>query len=455
MNRFEPQSLSALGAIYHMNDAARALYYVLHSLQHRGQDAAGMACTDGERVVCEKNNGMLSEIFQEGVLAELNGCSALGHVRLASAQDRDLENVQPIVVRAHQGHFAIAATGTIQNAAALRDAMEADGLIFQGVSDAELIAHLIQFYPGHLFEKIMQACSKLEGSYTFVVMTKNTMYAMRSPDGIHPLWIAQSGASTVVASESAAFTMLDIDSMREVRPGELIRLGLEGAQSFETGDGEPARPCAMEYVYYARPDSMLENRNVHAVREDCGILLAEEETVDADIVVGVPDTAMSAAAAFARALNKPYEIGLIKNRYIGSTYIRPSAQQREQGIRTRLNAISSIVRGKRVYLVDDSLVKGFTAKRLCQLMKEAGASEVHLRIASPRIAHPCVYGYEEARAGQLAAARYTDEEMCQLFGADSIRFLDEDAFRLCVGPASCMACMNGRYVDVDPKNGRK
>ena len=233
-----------------------------------------------------------------------------------------------------------------------------------------------------------------------------------------------------------------------------------GAQSFETGDGEPARPCAMEYVYYARPDSMLENRNVHAVREDCGILLAEEETVDADIVVGVPDTAMSAAAAFARALNKPYEIGLIKNRYIGSTYIRPSAQQREQGIRTRLNAISSIVRGKRVYLVDDSLVKGFTAKRLCQLMKEAGASEVHLRIASPRIAHPCVYGYEEARAGQLAAARYTDEEMCQLFGADSIRFLDEDAFRLCVGPASCMACMNGRYVDVDPKmggnkNGRK
>lgn len=444
--------MAAIGAVFGIDEAARTLYYVLHSLQQRGQDAAGMACTDGSRIVCEKNNGMLSEIFKEDVLAGMQGTSALGHVRMASDEDADLENVQPIMVRAHQGHFAIATAGNITNSQALRDEMEERGLIFQGSSDAELIAHLIQFYPGHLFEKIMTACSKLEGSYTFVVMTKNTMYAMRSADGIRPLWIARCNDGYVIASESAAFTMIDVQDKRELRPGELIRLGEEGQRSYFVEQDAKEHMCAMEYVYYSRPDSVLGGRNVHSVREDCGALLAFEEPVDADIVIGVPDTAMSAAASFARMLKKPYEIGLIKNRYIGSTYIRPSSQQREQGIRTRLNAISSVVRDKRVYLVDDSLVKGFTAKRICKLLKEAGAKEVHLRIASPKISNVCVYGYEGARQNQLAAYKYTDEEMCQLFGADSIRFLGLDAFRLCTGNDACMACMDGHYVNSCPEN---
>lgn len=444
MDQKEKQSMAGIGAIYNEPDAARSLYYVLHSLQHRGQDAAGIACTDGTKIVCEKNNGMLSEIFKQDVLEQLKGNSALGQVRMASNMDVDLENVQPIMVRAHQGHFGIVTCGNITNSRELRNQMEEDGLIFQGKSDAELIAHLIQYYPGHLFEKILKACDQLEGSYVFIVMTKNTMYAMRSLDGIHPLWIAKYNDGYVIASESAAFTMLDVQEPRELACGELIRLGEGTIQSYRLEEDSTEHLCAMEYVYYSRPDSVLDGKNVHAVREDCGTLLAYNESVDADIVIGVPDTAMSAAAAFARMLKKPYEIGLIKNRYIGSTYIRPSSQQREQGIRTRLNAISSIVRDKKVYLVDDSLVKGFTAKRLCQLLKEAGAKEVHLRIASPKIKFPCVYGYEDADQERLAAYKYTDEEMCQLFGADSIRFLEEEAFEYCVGKESCKACMNNR-----------
>lgn len=439
------QSLSGIAGVFHVEESAKILYFLLHSIQHRGQDGAGMAISDGNQILSEKKHGLLSEIFTEDTLHSLPGNASIGQVRMAMEEDRHLENLQPIMVRAHQGHFGIVTTGSILNAQQLLEEMEEEGLIFQGVSDAELIAHLIQRNRGHLFEKIMKATEQIIGSYTFLLMTKNTMYALRSFDGIHTLFMAEYKEGYVFGSESSAFSMLDVKNIRELKPGELIRLGKGKIKNYFIDPKAKAHPCAMEYVYYSREDSTLDDQSVHEVRKAWGEKLALKEDVEADLVIGVPDTALSAAMQFAQTLKKPYEIGLIKNRYIGSTYIKPSAIQREQGIRTRLNAISSIVKGKKIYLVDDSLVKGFTAKRLCQLMKEAGAKEVHLRIASSKIFYSCPYGYSKEESSQLAAHQFNDEEMCQLFGADSIRFLSIEEFMDCLPVESCTACMTGKY----------
>ena len=439
--RMNKQSLSGIAGVFHAEQSERILYYMMHSLQHLGQDGCGMAIADGSHVMVEKNHGLLAEVFKEDVLSKNTGISAVGHVRMSMYLDEALENLQPIMVRAHQGHFAIVVSGSILNARELQEEMEADGLIFRGNSDAELIAHLIQFNHGHLFEKILSATKRLVGSYTFLLMTKNTMYAYRSSDGIHPLFLASYKGGYLLASETSAFSMFDVEEFRSLEAGELIRFGKEDVRSFFLNDRAQERLCAMEFVYYARMDSLFENVSVHTVRKKTGAMLARQERVDADLVVAAPDTATSAAMAFASVLKKPYEIGLVKNRYIGSTYIYPSSVQRMQGIKTRFNAVSSIVKGKRVYLVDDSLIKGFTAKRLCQLLKEAGAKEVHLRIASPRIVSECWYGFEEADHDELAANVYSDDELAKWLNVDSVRFLELEEFDACLPMDCCQACM--------------
>lgn len=450
---------SGLAGLWHEPEASRELYFMLHAIQHRGSDGAGMAAANGQAISAHKSLGMLSEVFTPAVLDELPGNIAVGHIRMKTPQDMQQENLQPIMVRAHQGSFALVFSGMLLNASSLRHEMEQEGLIFQGKTSAEVLAHLIQKGSGQLFEKIQSACQKIHGAYAFLLMTKNTMYAVRSSDGIRALYIAKTKTGYAFASESCALNTIQARDIKEVGPGQMIILGKNGYESRRLDISEPApapgrHVCSMEAVYYSRGDSLCNGKNVHQARSEAGKKLARKETIDADIVVGVPDTALSAAAAFARELGKPYEIGLIKNRYIGSTFIQPTKTQRDQGLRVRLNAISSIVKDKKIYLIDDSIQKGSTAKRLCQLLREAGASEVHLRIASPPIRHSCLYGTEHIDQSELAAASYTKVEMQELFGADSLRFLEEEDFASTLNPGICTACFDGQYP-ISDSNERK
>lgn len=441
---YTAQNGAAIAAAWHVDQAASAVYFMLHALQHKGSDGAGIAAADGQQLCAVKNTGLLSEIFKPERLEELPGSLAVGQVRMASESDVFKENLQPIRVRAHQGDFALVCEGMISNAPSLREAMEKEGLIFQGTSDGEIIAHLIQIAPGTLQEKIDRACQMLKGAFNMVLMTKNTMYLYRSSDGIHSLYLARYQNGYLAASETAAFSLFEGTEVREVLPGEMVILGKDGYSSRQRSL-PLSHPCSMQCVYYGKEDSLFEGCSIHRLRQKAGTLLARKETETADMVIGVPDTAMPAAYAFARAAGLPYEIGLIKNRYIGSTFVRPTQQQRLQGMRVRLNAISSIVRGKRIFLVDDSVQKGDTALRLCELLREAGAAEIHLRIASPCIRHSCLYGVEYIPENQLAAARYSTEEMKELFHADSLRFLDEEDFASLLPEGACRACMNGSY----------
>ncbi|MEY8380689.1 amidophosphoribosyltransferase [Ileibacterium valens] len=429
------------GIVIPENESASSqIYYMLHCIQHRGPDACGIASANGERIFNEKGLGMLSEIFKPDHLEELKGFQAIGQVRMKTPDDRQEENLQPVNVRAHQGPFSLVCSGMLLNNAKLRSEMMESGLIFQGTSDAEILAHLIQNSEGRLIERIEQTVGRIQGSITFLVMTKNTMYAYRSLDGIRSLYLAKlTDGGYAFCSESAGFGLLECEEIREVRPGELIILGKEGYESRRAGISA-GRPCAMETVYYSRADSDFGNLSVYEIRKRAGEKLAEREDIDADIVIGVPDTATSAAAGFAEKLKKPYEMGIIKNRYIGSTFVRPTKAQRDAGMRVRLNAVSSVVKGKSVYLVDDSIQKGDTARRLCQLLREAGAKEVHLRIASPIITSSCFHGTEFIDEKDLCGSSYSEQEMCQLFQADSLRFLSVEDFEELLPTKACLEC---------------
>lgn len=441
------QNSAGIVGLFHVEQAAQTIYYAMHAIQHRGQDGVGIAVSDGDSVVCKKGLGLLSETLKQDVIDDLSGNNAIGQLRMATANDSQLENVQPIMVRSHQRYFAVVSNGMVTNANTLRNQMENEGLIFQGTSDSELMAHLIQKYSGTFVEKIQKACQTMTGAYAFIILTKDSLYVARDPHGIRPLSIAQVDDGYCVSSETCSFPILGAEFLREVEPGELIELSSEGLTSYRISEINDKKTCAMEYVYYSRPDSVLNGLTVHNVRKQCGYYLAKEEDTQADIVVGVPDSALSAAASFAQTLNVPYETGLIKNRYIGSTFIRPTQQQRMQGMRVRLNAISSVVKNKRIYLVDDSVVKGFTSKRISQLLKEAGAKEVHLRIASPQLKYPCLYGADSTDKKDLVAANYSLEDMKQLFHVDSIRFLSVEDFKKCVPETSCFACCTGNYPE--------
>lgn len=435
---------AAIAAAWHVPDASHAVTWLLHGLQHRGSDGAGIASANGESVFLFRHAGMLSETMSESRLAALPGDLAIGQVRMASADDHGADSLQPVMVRAHQGSFAIASTGLLTNGITLRRRMEEDGLIFQGGSDAEIIAHLIQVSPGRMKEKIETACQMLKGAYTFLIVTKNTMYAVVSPDQVQTLYFARLGEGYVFASETSGFGMFEVEDVTAIAPGQMIILGKNGFEKRQMQLGK-SHWCAMEPVYYAREDSQFSCQSIHKYRHRFGQLLAQNEPNEADIVIGVPDTASSAASAFARALDLPYEIGLIKNRYLGSTSLSSMARQREEGMRVRLNAISSIVRGKRIFLIDDSMQKGRTASNLCDMLHAAGAKEIHLRIAAPRITHSCLYGIEYIEPDDLCANHYDDAQLAELYGADSVRFLDLEAFESALPKGACRACMNGDY----------
>ena len=437
--------------VYRQSDAAHLTYFGLHALQHRGQEGAGIAVADGKTVRCRKGKGLLGDVFGRNDLDGMTGKNAIGHVRYGTAGGGEVENVQPIVSRlANGGALAVAHNGQIANAAELRKELEDKGSIFWGSSDSEIILHLLQGTKGPLIEKIKQACNRLDGAFAFLILTEKNLYAVRDKNGLRPLSLAKQGDGWCVSSESCAFDIVGAHLVRDVRPGEIVKISAAGLESCFYTEETSCNLCAMEYIYFSRPDSVLEGQNVHGVRRECGRLLAQEDLDNffkADIVVGVPDSSLSAAAGYSEAVGLPNEMGLIKNRYVGRTFIQPTQAQRDLGVRLKLSANVPVVRGKRVVLVDDSIVRGTTSKRIVALLRQAGATEVHLRIAAPAIKYPCFYGVDMSTRAELASASLEPDVLAKVLGADSLRFLSVDDLKQACGcQGLCTACFDGSYV---------
>ena len=431
--------------VYNVENAASLTYFGLHALQHRGQEACGIAASDDTRIECVKNKGLISEVFNTDIISALGGTHAIGHVRYSTAGSNVIENVQPIIVRAHQGEFCVVHNGQIVNAQELKVECEKDGSIFQGSSDSEIIAHLIQKEEGTFVEKIMKACRKLEGAFAFIIMTKDCMYAIRDKNGLRPLTIGKVDDGYCISSETCAFEIVNAKFIRDIQPGEVIRIAQDGVKTFKYTDEVQHKMCAMEYIYFARPDSTIDGINVHSSRKAAGRILAQSDDVEADLVIGVPDSSLSAAIGYSEASGLPYELGLIKNRYVGRTFIQPTQRQRERGVRMKLSAISAIVSGKRVVMIDDSIVRGTTSKRIVQLLKEAGATEVHVRIASAPIISPCFYGVDTSTYEELISARMDLEQLREFIGADTLKFMSIEQMELAMGKNLCVSCFTGTY----------
>ena len=431
--------------VYNVENAASLTYFGLHALQHRGQEACGIAASDDTRIECVKNKGLISEVFNTDIINALGGTHAIGHVRYSTAGSNVIENVQPIIVRAHQGEFCVVHNGQIVNAQELKVECEKDGSIFQGSSDSEIIAHLIQKEEGTFVEKIMKACRKLEGAFAFIIMTKDCMYAIRDKNGLRPLTIGKVDDGYCISSETCAFEIVNAKFIRDIQPGEVIRIAQDGIKTFKYNDEVQHKMCAMEYIYFARPDSTIDGINVHSSRKAAGRILAQSDDVEADLVIGVPDSSLSAAIGYSEASGLPYELGLIKNRYVGRTFIQPTQRQRERGVRMKLSAISAIVSGKRVVMIDDSIVRGTTSKRIVQLLKEAGATEVHVRIASAPIISPCFYGVDTSTYEELISARMDLEQLREFIGADTLKFMSIEQMELAMGKNLCVSCFTGTY----------
>lgn len=434
-------------AIYQNREATALTYFGLHALQHRGQEAAGIAVSDGKLITCHKGKGLLADVFQNNTLTALPAQHAIGHVRYAKAGFNQLENVQPIMIRSHTHSFAVAHNGQIVNGNELKQELELQGSIFQGNSDSELLAHYIQVEEGDFKTKIMKACMHLEGAFAFVILCKDAVYAIRDKNGLRPLALAKlADGGFGISSETCAFDIIGASYIRDIRPGEVVEINDRGLKSYQYTNDIQCKMCAMEYIYFARPDSNIDGINVHTARRLCGRALAKEEDRQGDIVIGVPDSSISAAIGFSEVSGIPYEIGLIKNRYVGRAFIQPTQEQRERGVRMKLSAVASIVKGKRVFIIDDSIVRGTTSKRIVQLLKEAKAREVHVRIASPPLISPCFYGVDTSTFDELIAARLAQSELCEFIGADSLRFMNMEDMKEALGTnCLCTACFDGNY----------
>lgn len=444
-------------------DAAQITYYGLHTLQHRGQEGTGMVVTDGRKLKSVKGEGLVAEIFTAEAMEQLSGMGAIGHVRYATAGGGGYENVQPLLFHSQTGSLALAHNGNLINASALRHQLEAQGSIFQTSSDTEVLAHLIRRGGNApLIEQVHNALTMLKGAYAFLMMTETQLMIALDPNGMRPLSIGRLGGAYVVASETCALDVVGAEFVRDVEAGELVIIDDEGVHSERYALPSNQAMCSMEYVYFSRPDSNIQGINVHTARKRLGKKLAQEVQIEADVVTGVPDSSISAAIGYAEESGIPYEMGLIKNKYVGRTFIQPSQVLREQGVKMKLSPVRGVVEGKRVIMVDDSIVRGTTSRRIVTMLKEAGATEVHVVISSPPIKNPCFYGIDTSTKEELMAASHSVEEMREIIGADSLTFLSVEGLLEGIGKVSpdencgqCLACFTGKYpTEIYPSNLR-
>ncbi|WP_066071504.1 amidophosphoribosyltransferase [Neobacillus soli] len=434
-------------------DAAQLTYYGLHSLQHRGQEGTGIVVSDGTKLKGVKGEGLVSEIFTADAMKQLNGNAAIGHVRYATAGGGGYENVQPLLFHSQSGSLALAHNGNLVNVNALKHQLEAQGSIFQTSSDTEVLAHLMKrsgFADSK--DRARNALPMLKGAYAYLIMTENELMVALDPHGLRPLSLGCLGDAYVVASETCAFDVVGAEYIRDIRPGELLIINDDGITSEQFAVNTTKAICTMEYIYFSRPDSNIQGINVHTARKNLGKRLAVEAPFEADVVTGVPDSSISAAIGYAEATGIPYEMGLIKNRYVGRTFIQPSQSLREQGVKMKLSPVRGVVEGKRVVMVDDSIVRGTTSRRIVTMLKEAGATEVHVVISSPPIKNPCFYGIDTSTKEELIASDKSIEDMRQLIGADTLTFLSVEGMVEAIGKKDgdgtsgyCLGCFTGNY----------
>jgi amidophosphoribosyltransferase len=442
-------------------DVARVTYFGLYALQHRGQESAGIASTDGAALYLHRQMGLVSQAFTEQNLLELPGHSAIGHTRYSTTGSSRIENAQPFVMRGTLGEFALAHNGNLTNTEALRSRLLREGAAVAECSDSELIAHLLARAGGATYvEKLRRVMLQLRGAYSLVILTPDSVIGVRDPHGIRPLSLGRLLEHWVIASETCAIETIGGEPVRDINPGEVVIISGSGASGLQAHTGLAplnSAACLFEYIYFARPDSSISDCSLYLVRQRMGAQLAEEYPVAADLVVGVPDSATPAAAGYAAARGLPYTDGLIKNRYIGRTFIQPDQRLRQLGVKLKFNALSAVLAGKRVVMVDDSVIRGTTIRPLVKMLRDAGAAEVHLGITSPPFRWPCYLGLDVAGRDQLIAARFSDvQDIASELGVDSLHYLSLDGLIAAIDlpcDVFCTGCFTGVYpMPVDVEN---
>jgi len=435
--------------VYDNSEVARITFFGLYSLQHRGQESAGIVVSDGKKIYAEKGMGLISQVFSEEKIQKLKGFAAIGHNRYSTTGSSDFANTQPFLFQSDLWSFAVAHNGNLSNTKQLRRQLSKEGVNFISSSDSEIIGHLILKSKGKSFEdKLLKGISRLEGAFSFLVLCKDKIYAIRDPFGIRPLVLGKLNSSWVVASETCAFSTIGAKFKRDVEPGEIIKIEKKGLKTIGHNGGQPSAFCIFEYIYFSRPDSFLNGRLVYSTRLQAGRKLAQEHPVSADLVIAVPDSGTSAALGFSKESKIPFLEGLIKNRYLGRTFIQPEQRLRKQGVELKFNPLPEILRGKKIVLVDDSIVRGTTTAGVVKMLKKFGAKEVHLRIGSPPLVSRCFLGIDIKRYRELIAHGRSLEQVRKKLGADSIGYLSLSGLKKSIGKVDfgfCEGCFTGKY----------
>jgi amidophosphoribosyltransferase len=442
--------------IYGHTESANLTYLGLYALQHRGQEAVGIATSDGARLQIHKALGYVADNFDEATINRLSGMSAVGHVRYSTAGDSGIKNAQPILIDCAHGEIAICHNGNLVNAQELRDMLVREGSIFQTTSDTEVLLHLYARSKAPTPEAaLIESVSQAQGAFSLVLLTKDRLIAVRDPHGFRPLTLGKLGDSYIVCSETCALDLIDAEWIRDIEPGEVFMVGPDGEKSFHPFAPAKKAHCIFEHVYFSRPDSYVFGMSVNEVRTQLGRLLAKEHGVPADVVVPIPDSGVCAATGYAEAAGLPMHMGLIRNHYVGRTFIEPHQSIRHFGVRVKLNPVKSILNGRRVVLIDDSIVRGTTSRKIVKMVRAAGASEVHMRISCPPTISPCFYGVDTPKRSELIAATHTLEEVRKFIGADSLEYLSLDGMLSAVGDkrtSYCTSCYTGDYPVAFPQN---
>ncbi|MDD3336913.1 MAG: amidophosphoribosyltransferase [Eubacteriales bacterium] len=437
-------------------------YHALYALQHRGQESCGIAVNTDGVITCHKDVGLVNEVFTRDVLQKLpDGGMAAGHCRYATTGTQSRLNAQPMLVNHRKGSMAVCHNGNLVNANELRDELELNGAIFHSTSDTEVIAYIItqeRLKTDCIEQAVLNAMGRIQGAYSLVIMSPQKLIAARDPHGFRPLCIGQRDGATIFASESCALDAIGATFVRDVEPGEVVVADRDGIRSLTCSAKCKSALCVFEFIYFARPDSVIDGSSVHGARLRAGSFLALEHPAQADVVVGVPDSGIDAAIGFSRQSGIPYGIGFIKNKYIGRTFIQPGQKARQDSVRIKLNVVSDTVKGKRVVLIDDSIVRGTTSARIVNLLREAGASEVHMRLSSPPFMHPCYFGTDIDSTDHLIAAHHSVEEIAKIIGVDSLGFLNVDYLPMLAEHSHCgfcSGCFTGTYPVKPPANTHK
>ena len=447
----KPRHHCGLFAVFGHTQAVHLTYNGLYSLQHRGEESAGILASDGTRVSLHRGMGHVGDVFDSAALGSLHGDRAIGHVRYSTTGKSDLINAQPMLFSCIHGPIGIAHNGNLVNAPSLRQELERQGSIFQTTSDSEVIVHLLASNERSIEEGgLAEVLERVEGAYSLLLSTRDRIFAVRDPAGIRPLWLGEIGETHVLASETCAFDLVGARAVREIEPGEILTIEAPGPQGLSSQRLQTAHTpaaCIFEHIYFARPDSHIFGECVHEVRKQLGRILAREKPVEADVVIAVPDSGKSAALGFSLESNIPMDYGFIRNHYVGRTFIQPAQGLRDMGVRVKLNVVREVVANRRVVVVDDSIVRGTTSRQRIDHLRKAGALEVHLRISCPPIRYPCYYGIDFPDPGELIANQYSVEEMVEFLGIDSLGYLSQEGMLSAVSSPGeyCRACFSGDY----------